>query len=209
MDAELVVLLRFMERLLAVAIGGLAIYLGYRLFRLVPESKDSEGRVTFTKDLSIVVSRVGPGVFFALFGALVVGLSIYRNVEVGVDGKNIFYGAPDAAAYFQGAGNAAGATDEEAKSDTRMLLRREIAILNTLPKLLDPALPVQDRSHVELAIPRIKLALMKPVWGEAAEGWGTPEAFERWLKEGDGGPPPDEIAEAVKYFDYPSQERAQ
>lgn len=204
MDAELVVLLRFMERIIAVAIGGLAIYLGYRLFRLVPESKDSEGRVTFTKDLSIVVSRVGPGVFFALFGALVVGFSIYRNVEVGG-----FVGAPPPAAYFQGVGNAAVTTEAAAKSDTRMLLRREIAILNTLPTLLDPALPAQDRSHVELAIPRIKLALMKPAWGEAAGGWGTPEAFERWLKEGDGGPPPDEISEAVKYFDYPSQERAQ
>jgi len=204
MDAELVVLLRFMERLLAVAIGGLAIYLGYRLFRLVPESKDSEGRVTFSKDLSIVVSRVGPGVFFALFGALVVGLSLYRSVEVGVD-QGRFVGNPAPAAYFQGVGNAAGATEDARKSDTRMLLRREIAILNTLPKLLDPALPVQDRSHVELAIPRIKLALMKPVWGEATDGWGTPEAFERWLKQGDGGPPPDEIAAAVKYFDYPAR----
>jgi hypothetical protein len=202
MDADLAVLLRFLERMLAVAIGGLAIYLGYRLFSLVPVSKDSEGRVNLSKDFSIVLSRVGPGVFFALFGAFVTGISLYKSVVVNVQPEQTT-NAP--AVSFQGAGGVGTTTDDAARADTRMLLKREIAILNTLPKLLDSALPPHERANVELAIPRIKLALMKPVWGEAAAGWGTPEAFEQWQKENDGGPPPAEIAEAVKYFNCPER----
>jgi hypothetical protein len=68
--------LRFAERLLAVLFGGMAIYLGYRLFLLVPERREGEGRFTFPWDASVVLTRVGPGVFFALFGALVVGTSL-------------------------------------------------------------------------------------------------------------------------------------
>ena len=34
---------RFIERILAVAIGGVSIYLGYRLFAQVPEQRDSDG----------------------------------------------------------------------------------------------------------------------------------------------------------------------
>ena len=46
-------LLRFIERLAAVLLGGMAIYLGYRLFQLVPESKDSSGRVVLPWNVSI------------------------------------------------------------------------------------------------------------------------------------------------------------
>lgn len=199
METEIVIMLRFLERILAVAIGGLAIYLGYRLFSLVPESRDGEGRVTLAKDVSLVVSRVGPGVFFALFGAGAVGLSLHEGVDVTVRAAPTEEIGP--AVDFHGAGLSAEMDD---RADARMLLRREIAILNTLPELLDPDLPAQDRTHVEQAIPRIKLALMRPLWGEASAGWGTPEDFERWRREGRPGAPPDEIAEAVRYFDYPA-----
>jgi hypothetical protein len=73
--------LRFAERLVAVLFGGMAIYLGYRLFLLVPDRRGGEGRFTFPWDVSVVLARVGPGVFFALFGALVVGTSLVKGVE--------------------------------------------------------------------------------------------------------------------------------
>ena len=70
--------LRFLERLCAVVIGGIAIYLGYRLFLKVPERHDSAGKLVLPWDVSVVLSRVGPGIFFALFGASVVGASFFK-----------------------------------------------------------------------------------------------------------------------------------
>jgi hypothetical protein len=196
--------LRGLERILAVLIGGLAIYLGYRLFARIPDNRDAEGKFTFPGGFSIWIARVGPGVFFALFGAAVVGLSFhyavtYENGQPRVQGPSVVR--------FWGAGTTASDADEDARTDARKLLRRDIAVLNTLPEQLASDLPAHDKANIERAIARIKLALMKPVWAEA-EGWGTPENFERWQREGDPADPPKEIAEAVKYFNYPSSGRS-
>src|SRR5260370_41555829 len=72
-------LLQALERILAVGITGLSIYLGYSLFLHIPDQRDSEGRVRLPGGISIFLSRVGPGAFFALFGAFVVGLSFYYS----------------------------------------------------------------------------------------------------------------------------------
>jgi uncharacterized membrane protein YfcA len=73
--------LRLLERILSVVIGGLAIYLGYRLFLNVPEHRDSQGKVTLPWNTTVILSRVGPGVFFALFGAIVVSLSFVKPID--------------------------------------------------------------------------------------------------------------------------------
>src|SRR4051794_16652007 len=78
MDASL---LRGAERILIVGIGGLAIWLGYLSFRLIPYSHDASGHISFPGGIKIYVSRVGPGVFFCLFGAMVVGLSLAYPVS--------------------------------------------------------------------------------------------------------------------------------
>jgi hypothetical protein len=75
--------LRFVERITAVLIGGLAIYLGYHLFFRVPEHKDSAGKVMLPWNISVVMSRIGPGVFFALFGVIDVGIALVRLLESG------------------------------------------------------------------------------------------------------------------------------
>ena len=51
--------LRAVERILAVLIGGLCIYLGYRLFGAVPEQTNGEGRISFAAHASVYVNRVG------------------------------------------------------------------------------------------------------------------------------------------------------
>lgn len=212
MDAELVIGLRFAERLLAVAIGGLAILLGYRLFRSVPEAKDSEGRVTLSKDFTVVVSRVGPGVFFALFGVIVVGLSLWRPVSfvLPVPGPVAGQAAAPApsAITFSGAASAAEESEADARRDKRLQLRREIALLNELPARLDAGLPQTDRDRIERALARIKFELMRPVWGEPGDGWDTPQAFAAWLEGGRATPPPAAIAKAVNYFSDPNAERS-
>lgn len=46
-----------LERIIVVIIGGLSVYLGYRLFLHVPSQKDGEGKISFPGGISIIVNR--------------------------------------------------------------------------------------------------------------------------------------------------------
>ena len=67
---EAVMVLRMTERIIAVLIGGFSIYLGYRLFFHLPFERSHKGELELP-GVKIVLSRVGPGVFFGVFGTLV------------------------------------------------------------------------------------------------------------------------------------------
>ena len=70
------------ERVLIVIVGGGCIFLGYRLFLNLPERQDSEGRIKLPGDISIYVSRVGPGVFFVIFGSIIICSSLYFSITI-------------------------------------------------------------------------------------------------------------------------------
>src|SRR4051794_35002274 len=113
-------LLRFLERITVELIGGLSIYLGYRLFLKVPEYKDNEGKLTLPWNISIVMTRVGPGVFFALFGVLAICLSLIRPLSVeskDQNGTNF--------TYMSGASG-----DRTQRANSRASMREKIATLN-------------------------------------------------------------------------------
>lgn len=74
--------LRMVERILIAVGGGLSIYLGYRLFLAVPTAKAADGTFEIPGVGTVVLSRVGPGIFFALFGAAILMLGVFRSVEV-------------------------------------------------------------------------------------------------------------------------------
>lgn len=59
-------LVRGSERLLITISGALAIYLGYRLFRL--GIFESQSALVKTDSMQLKIAKVGPGIFFALFG---------------------------------------------------------------------------------------------------------------------------------------------
>ena len=183
------VLLRFIERITGVLIGGVAIYLGYRLFLSVPEHKDSEGKFVLPLNTSVVMSRVGPGVFFALFGIVAVCFALYRPLQM--EG-----GRP--ASYAGGSTLA----DPDEKADARALMRREIATLNTIPGVLGAELPDHDRDSVQLSLRRVKLGLIRPVWGKADEGFGDYSAFEQWVEAGEPAPPPSGMDGALALYRY-------
>ena len=81
-----VVLTRAAERMLLVLVGALAIYLGYSLFLRMPNAakgkQDGEGKIELPGGVSIFLTRVGPGIFFALFGIAVIGYSVTRPVSL-------------------------------------------------------------------------------------------------------------------------------
>lgn len=189
------IVMRLAERILAVMIGGLAIYLGYRLFLRIPQATDSEGQFTLPWNTSIVLSRVGPGVFFALFGSIVVGFSLYRSIQYDQPiGKSNGAAAGDMTRFI---GATQVAQNSEDIHDARMLLQRDIAVLNNVPSQLNPRLEAHNRSSVERAIHRVKLALMEKVW---AEDWGDRTALKEWMESPDATAPAGIRKEAAEFY---------
>lgn len=86
------VLFRSLERLLIMASGTLAIWLGYRLFDKVVS--DTGSVAASRGEWSIKLQRIGPGVFFALFGAAILGSSVVLGP---VSAEYARPGAPDPA----------------------------------------------------------------------------------------------------------------
>lgn len=205
------VLMRPLERLLAVGIGGISIYLGYRLFLALPEHSDSQGRIVLPGGVDVRLSRIGPGAFLALFGALVVGFALWRGVAVELpaggatrDGSVEVAGTqalpavppPPLAVVYSGAGVAPQARRPD---DTATLarLRNDLADLNALTPQALAALPESLRTNTELVLPRAKLALLAQAW---APDWGDAAAFEAWVLAGAIGAPPAGLERAAGLF---------
>lgn len=179
-------LLRFLERIIAVLIGGMTIYLGFRLFLAVPEQRDSAGKVVLPWDTSIVMTRIGPGVFFALFGVIAVSLALLRPLDIRLQEP----GSSDSAGgHLINYAAAPTLGDPTKRADSRALLRKEIAILNTIPQQLRKNLPEHEQDAIRRGIARVKLALIKPLWGNPDEGFGDVVEFERWVQAGEPDSP--------------------
>jgi hypothetical protein len=195
---DTLIVLRLAERIVAVVIGGVAIFLGYRLFLRTPLRNTSSGDFKLPLNTRVVLTRVGPGVFFALFGTAIVWASFYRQID--------FREGPQNAAIVQGAGRRfIGAGDQITdtwRDSARAELRKHIAVLNTAELQINPGLSAFERSRLISGIDQAKLALMEPVWGD----WGDKARFRQWLDEGKPAPPP-ELAKAVAEFEWPKAAR--
>ncbi len=191
-----IIILRAMERVLAVVVGGFCIYLGYRLFLRIPEQKEGEAEIKFPGDISIYIARVGPGVFFALFGAVIVGLSFYLDVEY-------FQQTPNHTPADQKIGYYRGLTPTQIRGDLastqgdRLRLGLEIEYLNTLSGRLRKDLSERQRIEFETRTESIKLALMHRVWGS---DWGDFNDFQLWVEAGADDPVPESLVEPAEYF---------
>lgn len=196
------VLLRFLERITAVVIGGMAVYFGFRLFQEVPEHKDGTGKFVLPWDISIVMTKIGPGVFFALFGVGAVCLALIRPLEISSQRPKHSGEEEEPSIYYV----TLPSVDQTARSDARALLRREIAVLNTIPSLLRPNLPEHELDSIKRRIARVKLLLIRPVWGNPEEGFGDISKFEHWVRTGEPDPPPIGINKALLLYRYGTKE---
>jgi hypothetical protein len=195
---DALLLMRMVERLLGLLTGGLCILLGYRLFVKLPEKTDSSGKVVLPGGVSIWLSRVGPGIFFALFGAAIVAYSFTSTVKVSSEQTG-----PSSRA-------AAGTTSEvptatsrqeiaamsdrsavlakrEARQQQLMMLRGTLVDLNAAIDRLgrDAASPERDRLVAGLQM--AKMLLLRGAWDSA---WGDPDRFQSWINSGAIAPAP-------------------
>jgi hypothetical protein len=206
MDPQsLVIVLRMAERIIGVIIGGLLIYFGYRLFLSLPGKKSRDGG---TGDFSIAggtklkLSKVGPGVFFALFGAGLIVFSLTRSVSLttsgpataapttkGSDAKEPPAVVGTTTMKFIGA-TGVPETEQE-RTRRRAEVQQDIIALN---HSIDRATGA-DRTALEHAVTGAKVALMEPLW---AEDWGDLADFRDWLEK--GGTPPVGSQPAIDVF---------
>lgn len=183
-DVLVVMILRMVERIFAVGIGGFTIYLGYRLFVLLPMQTSGEGKIELP-GYSVVLSKVGPGVFFAGFGAIVLFLSFTNSISI--DDNNIVGASPSQPVSMMPPPEATPEAGERVISPQELArLRSDLQILNCVQEILaqtDEAPPVED---FERSIRDAKLALMQSAW--MANLWGPESSFLRWASWNEGEP---------------------
>jgi hypothetical protein len=165
-----VTIARAAERLMLVLAGMLAIWLGYRLFAQMPTADKSEGNLKLPGGVSIHLSRTGPGLFFALFGAAIIGYSVTRPFDLKIPAE-IAATRPGAAEVVSGrsiqltgfgpvARPAAPPASATAGPDTETLLAR----LNFYFEEQSQHLERLPREEWDQALRRAKLALMLQHW---------------------------------------------
>jgi len=195
-----VVLTRASERILLVLVGALSIYLGYRLFSNIPNATKGargEGKIELPGGVSIFLTRIGPGVFFALFGIAVIGYSVTKPVQfnfplpsVAVAGGSVSY---------SGLGQR-GTLPVQMPSVPVVGPEPEIVVakLNGFYQEAANRLSTPEAAELAEAIRAAKIAVMLGRWKSE---WGDRAAFERWVRErGGDNPPPDLVPGAAVVF---------
>jgi len=192
------------QRILSIFIGGMLIYFGYRLFLSLPGKRGREGgsgEFSLGGSNKLKLSKVGPGVFFAIFGAGLIAYSFAKPMKVNIPAAA--QAAPSAttapgagtgsvaAAGFSYVGAVSAPETDEDRARMRAETQEDIIVLN---RALDRS-NESERPRVERAVVKAKVALMEPLW---AEDWGELKDFRDWLAK--GGTPPAKIQPAADYF---------
>ena len=198
MDPQsLTILLGASQRILGVLIGGMLVYFGYRLFLSLPGKRGRDGgsgEFSLGRSSKVKLSKVGPGVFFAIFGAGLIAYSFAKPMKVNIPAATQTAAAPNAentpraantpsagtgvvAAGFSYIGAVSAPETDEDRARMRAETQEDIIVLN---RALDRA-NASERAQVERAVVRAKVALMEPLW---AEDWGELKDFRDWLAKG-------------------------
>lgn len=205
--------LRILERVIVVVIGGLSIYLGYRLFHAVKATGEGAAEIKLPGDMTVMVSRIAPGVFFALFGAVIVVASLAFPVRYSEEELEMVGGTSIRTKDISGIGTgpqsgSATPVNENLKPERpanealeleRLRVREHIAFFNQLPRMLDPALPEPQRRRVHEKVLATKLRLMKDVWGQ---DWSPFEDFRLWAEGGAKAGDSEAFHKAAQFFTY-------
>lgn len=76
-------------KLAALAVGGLSLFLGYQLFGMGISAQAHLASLTASHGQSAFeLQNAAPGIFFALFGAAVIGTVVFRGMTLRAEAKN-------------------------------------------------------------------------------------------------------------------------
>ena len=159
MDEILIPLLRMIERLFVVSFAGMSIYLGYKLFFHIPEETNNEGKIKLP-GMEVVMSRVGPGVFFVAFGTFVLIQSLDQKIKY--NAPEIKMDATPSSGNFVGATPIITSTTNIQQSTA---IKVKIAELNCALKTLQAKSSSPISSALISALHDAKVALLNQ-WGQ-------------------------------------------
>jgi hypothetical protein len=184
-SVDAMLLMRMVERLLGLLSGALCVVLGYRLFINLPEKTDSSGKVVLPGGVSIWLSRVGPGIFFALFGAAIVAYSFASTVKVtNEQGMAPSQTSSDAALAMRRQ-EIAAMSGRSARSNTAeqaiIELRGSMTDLNAAIDRLGRDVAPPERDRLVAGLQNAKVLLLGGAWMPA---WGDPARFQSWVNSG-------------------------
>lgn len=199
--------LRQTERLLIVLGGILAVVLGYRLFMNLPMLERGAGKIQLPGGISIFLTRIGPGVFFALFGTGVLGYSLHQGVTVsegavaGRPSANVAAapGSPQRA--YSGIAPTLRPPDAETRQAERNGVVGTIRALRDIEASVESTGQGQAKISALIGIDDAKARLMRGVWDDG--DWGPRGEFEAWRNAGMPQPAPAAIARAADVFGGP------
>ena len=179
---------RMAERMLGLLAGVLCVVLGYRLFVRLPEKTDSAGKVVLPGGISIWMSRVGPGCFFALFGAAIVAYSFTSAVKVS-DERLAPSTQNEAMALRKQEISAMTARSARSDSGEQTIaeLRGAMADLNAAIDRLGRDTAPPERDRLIAGLQNAKVQLLRGAWVAA---WGDPARFQSWINSGAQPPAP-------------------
>ena len=203
-SVDAMLLMRMVERLLGLLSGALCVVLGYRLFINLPEKTDSSGKVVLPGGVSIWLSRVGPGIFFALFGAVIVAYSFASAVRVtneqSMTPSQASSDAPGTTVAMRRQEIAAMSARAAKRSSTEQTLvarRGSLADHNTAIDRLGRDAAPPERDRLIAGLQNAKVLLLRSTWIPA---WGDPARFQSWINSGAILPAPARMDEPAGLY---------
>lgn len=201
------IVLNGIQHIITIIVGMAAFFLGYRLFIEMPRRREGETKLDLPGGVSIMLSRIGPGIFFALFGAGMIIYSITKPIEItdiaeqvaSADGATRSLRSRSLTGLGDTTGNAGmPETPRPALPEASVDRGRVIAALNGIAAQAQQNASASALLDVSVAVRESKLALMRETW--QAE-WGDYAAFHRWATEQfEQDPPPAGSEKAVAFY---------
>jgi hypothetical protein len=189
-------IIRSIERILIILTGALSIYLGYLLFFHLPNQVNSQGQVILPGGISIYLSRVGPGAFLSLFGAIVIAMSFRYSIQYSTKEEQVsrarFKKTEEKYSGFAPGKSPNVSQDLELE---RQILRMDV--LDHFSSMLRTNLPDDKKAELQELVQKTKLALMKSVWGA---DWGDFDDFQVWIVNGEVEPLPTTVTKAAAEY---------
>jgi hypothetical protein len=179
------------EHLTVAVIGAFIVWMGYRLFREMPTRREGETKVSLPGGISIFLSRVGPGIFFALFGTGLIGFVAAAPVtyERG-NGRESISGFGERSAPSSQRAGVAAHVGQPRPEVVRTLA--ELASENEASGTIDQK-QIRRTTALRVARQEVMLAGWDP-------NWGNEEDFRRWIDSGMPEPLPASVTRAAQVF---------
>lgn len=172
-EMQTLVLGRVLERLLIVMAAASCVAMGWNLFKLrIVRNQEAEFSGA---SWAVKLSRVGPGVFFALFGAGVLGVALARPLDVQLNPSS--NAAPTVTAEKLASSGERSESDiahvNYAGPQDRASMEREVAAINTVSALLRPAVTQLEAAESTAAAKAVETlqqrrrVLLRQLFGDA------------------------------------------